>query len=440
MPFFLFLSGSGAFSQVTLMDVPKVPSDDFSESAEVRVQIAEAWLEKEIDAVLLSHPGEYRNRAGQTFVVSAQREADTGFAAISVVPVEKKGVQGTWTLYRRLSDGMPDHIRIYPLPDPSIFINIRPNGDKPEKGKTLLELNIYGAWACRDIPLGVPFIRMYTNTFESIVALTPRLVPWYLLSPDSLRYAEVESAVAVIRDQLSTLVFLDDGAFNEKGVPVHIKDGSPQTRDEIFKALAQGQNSGNIVGGVNCSGFAKWIVDGIIRPVAGSRMKIDPLKTQTASPENHFTDPFRENNDLFFALDWTRNLAAAVVSLTEKQTVLSDAAGINITSLPFTGIDRYEMNVGYRTESILPLLYYLSVNETGHFYLGAVSDVSGELFLRAYHHVVAFFPYFDQNGQFQVVVFESAVETPVWDFINANRGSYINLVRLRLPEAGHFKP
>lgn len=428
-----FLSG-------TAYAAPMIPSDDYIESDEVRLGIKNTWLEAELNTLLMLKSELRSDRYGRQFSVTQQKDPSGTLVAIEIAPIETVGARGKWVLYRRLLDGVSDHVRIYPVSDPGVFIELRSDNDNPERGKTLLGMSVYGAWACRDIPLGIPFIRIFTSSFASIVSMTSLLVPWNFLDSDSLCYREVISASAIVREGLKSLVYLEDGAFNEKGEPVMILDGSPQNPAELLKALAPGQNPKDVVGGVNCSGFAKWIIDGIVRPRAGSQLFINSLKTQTSSPDTLFTEPYRENRDLFFALDWTRHLASAVVTLNLKKTILPDFSGIDVTDIMLTGIHRYEKNVGYRTEELLPILYYLAIRESGNMYLGAISRERGMPLLRQYHHIAAFFPYFDETGQFQVDVYESAVQTPVDTFLLNNTGSYIHLVRVKLPEVLYFQP
>lgn len=430
---FLFLTGT-AFS------APTIPSDDYIESDEVRFGIKTTWLEAELNTLLMLKSELWSDSYGRQFSVSQQKDPSATLVAIEIVPMETVGSRGKWVLYRRLLDGVSERVRIYPVSDPRVFIELRSDGDYPERGKTLLGMSVYGAWACRDIPLGIPFIRTFTSSFASIVSMTPLLVPWTFLDGDSVRYREVISASVIVREGLKSLVYLEDGAFNEKGEPVMILDGSPQKPAELLKALSLGQNPKDVVGGVNCSGFAKWIIDGIVRPRAGSQLFINPLKTQTSSPDTLFTEPYRENRDLFFALDWTRHLASAVVTLNLKKTTLPDFAGIDVTDILLTGVHHYERNVGYRTEELLPILYYLAIRESGNMYLGAISRERGMPLLRQYHHIAAFFPYFDETGQFQVDVYESVVQTPVDAFLVNNTGSYIHLVRVKLPEGPYFQP
>jgi hypothetical protein len=434
---FSLLLGIAASGLLTALEVP---SADFQDSADIRSGLVNTWLAGDIDPVKLRNSAVYVDRFSYGFKVSQQRDAKADLLAITVSPSDKKGVQGDWVLYRKIADGLPDHIRIYPVFDSSIYIDIRSEGSNPQKGRCLLDLVIYGTYAARNIPLGLSFTSLYTARFESIVALTSSTVDWSLLDPDLRMYGNIASAAAVIRNGLKTLVYLDDGAFDEKGQPVYIKDGMPQESSKVLEAMAKGQNPSEIIGGVNCSGFAKWIVDGIVRPVVGENIHIEPLKAATVVRNSEVAELNRKTRDLNFALDWTRHLASAALSAETRKTIKPDVSGFDVSLEPFSDSCLYVKDIGYRTREILPLLYYLAVKEPGNFYLGAISDEAGVPAMRQYHHIAAFFPSFDADGHFSVAIFESAVETPVSAFFKATDESNINLVRIRIPEAAYFKP
>lgn len=417
-----------------------VPSPEFSDSATVRSSILESWLTEEIDPLRRLKAAELADRHGYVFDVTQKKNKSGDMLDITVSPRERSGVQGDWVLSRRLLDGMCDHISIYPVADENIRVDIRSDGTNPEKGRSRLDLVIYGTFAVRDVIVGVPLFTLYTTSFSDIVALTEKTVPWNMVAPDISRYVDIESMILEIREKLPTLVYLDDGAFDEDYKPVLIETGAGQDPKKVLEAIPLGQKPLLVIGGVNCSGFAKWIVDGIIRSEAGQGTFIAPLKGSTDSPETHFTEPVRESRDLFFALDWTRNLASAAASLWGGKTVRPDASGVNVTVDTFSGMTPFVKNVGYKVSELYPLLYRLAIQEPGHFYLGAISRERGDPLMRQYHHVVAFFPRFDREGQFTVAVFESVVETQCGDFIAKNSDAFVYLVRIRAPEAAYFEP
>ncbi len=416
------------------------PPEGFLETAEVRENLFADWLSTGHSPLISLASDETTDRYGRVFTVRRKRDEASGHLAVSIQAAGAKGVQGRWVLYRSFSNNLPREIRLYPLDNPAVWVSLFPGDSGPESGKSRLDLMLYGSSVVSGVPVGVPLIRLYTMSFQDIMLMTRALVPWEVLEfyPDD--YESLRSAVEIIRDRLSSLVYLDDGAFDHDGRPVYIRDGSLQDPAEVLTALAPGQNPENIAGGVNCSGFAKWVIDGIVYPEAGSRLFIEPLKKPTDSPETHFTEPYRESRDVFFALDWTRQLASAVVSLGGRGTVLPAESGVDITADPFPGIARYVPGVGYQSDALKSLLYWLSIHEPGHMYLAAISRERGDPPLRQYHHIAVLLPYFTEDGQFTVTVFESAMETPFSQFVSRNKDAYIHLVRVRCPEKGRFNP
>ena len=348
---------------------------------------------------------------------------------VTVRPDGANGVQGEWRLSRPAFAGRTEEIRIFPINDENVYLSITPSLANADK--SFLSIKVYGISLAENIPLGAPIERLYTASLESIAAMTSPLTPWDIFfAGDATPYADAKGVVAAIRRSLDALYYADDAAFDEEGRPVHIEDHSPQNQAEIEAAGA--------IGGVNCSGFVKWIVDGIVRPVAGSGLFIDPLKTSTENPSTHFTEPFRETRDIFFGLDWCRNLAAAVVSLNLGRTVFPHEAGTDVTSSPFAGGNGYYKDAGYQMGDLLPLMYWLAVREPGCFYLAALSRERGDPPLRQFHHTAALFPYFDEDGAFTVAVFENGDETQIADFLKKNDDAFIHLSRVPLPQHERF--
>lgn len=451
----LFSGASGArLCAYTYRASTAFPPAGFTESADARLSAAARWLEDEVSAVSMRPSETITDRFGVPFEFSRTLSPRRDSLIVSVKPAARgaqnagkratgAAVQSEWRLYRSLSTGVGEEIRIFPVADENVFVSLFPP-DNAEK-KSVMAVEVYGLQLCKNIPLGVPFEKLYTLPLETVFRMTETTAPWYVFSHDASLYSDIISAVNAIRTSLPKLFYTDDGAFDENGTPVHIEDLSPQTPREFRRdndrdadGAEDAPDGGGVIGGVNCSGFVKWIADGIIRPAAGSGLYIEPLKTPTSNPASHFTEPYRERRDLFFGLDWCRNLAAAVVSLNAGKTVLPDESGTDVDLSVFAGGTGYHKDAGYEMKELLPLLYYLAVKEPGCFYLGALSRVRGDPPLRQYHHTAAFFPYFSPEGEFTVAVFESAAETPVSDFIRANGDAFIHLSRIRAPEAGRF--
>ncbi len=414
----------------------------FPESGEVRALVFDGWLAEELSRVLLLTPRTLTDRFGNSFTVRNEKSRDGAFLRIIVSP-DRPGpgsVRGTWVLSRRLSDGMPASISVYPVDNPNIVVTLVPEGTSPETGRSRLSLETWGRSVRSGVPVGVPLVKLYTMDVSSVVSMTRSTVPWSTLSPDPYRYVDSAAMVETIRSRMGSLVYLEDGAFDERGRPVYIRDGSPQREEDVLAAALGKRDIAGISGGVNCSGFAKWVIDGIIRPVTGSGIKIAALKGPTSFPDNRFTESYRESRDLSFALDWTRHLASAALSLASWNTVRPDTSGVDVTVEPFSGLHGHERNVGYRVADALPLLHWLALVEPGHLYLGAVSREVGEPALRTYHHVAVFIPYFDAEGRFSCAVFENAEETSITAFTDANRDAWVHLVRVRAPVSGRYAP
>jgi hypothetical protein len=238
---------------------------------------------------------------------------------------------------------------------------------------------------------------------------------------------------------------VDDGAIDENG-------------NYVFINTLLSQNSS--APGLNCSGFAKWIVDGILKPVTGELLSIAPLKQAFGNRGSSFTQPWEELRDPFFGLDWCRNLASkagavlrspAFTALEEfevrnwpfSQVIFRDNSGSSVRSYP-----GFLPDAGFSIEGIHPLLYSLAIDEPGRIYLAAVNteigapttpdNLRGTPRLRQYFHIAVLVPYFNEQGNFQVTVFESAEETSFTFFKNRYPGHFVNLTRI--PIEGTFNP
>jgi hypothetical protein len=212
--------------------------------------------------------------------------------------------------------------------------------------------------------------------------------------------------------------------------------------------------------GLNCSGFAKGVVDGLLRPLTGARLPFPPLKAPYGDRGSSFTDPFEALRDPFFGLDWTRNLASRANSLLRSpefgtlteievrnapiSSLITTTRGVS-TVRPYPG---FLLNAGFGFEGLHPLLYTLAIDEPGRIYLASVNTEMGPPAtadnprglprMRQHFHVAVLVPYFDVRGDFQVALFESAEETSFARFKSRYPGHYVNLVRI--PVEGAFNP
>ena len=353
--------------------------------------------------------------------------------------------QGSWMLTRRRDTGEPIRIGIYLRSDPNIFVQLRPSGNN----RSFLDVVLYNAFVVRSVLLPVSFERLFTMPIAEVINLAGSRFPRRYFEPNPADYAAQRQFIANVRERLPELSFADDGAINQYGQFVYIATGLPQ----------QGRP------GLNCSGFAKWLIDGILRPRTGERLTIPPLKAPFGDRGSSFTEAFEELRDPFFGLDWIRNLAS-----TAGTTLLSPAFGtleeIEVRTDSFSQIisrqgaastvisfPGFHPNSGFGLEGLQPLLYKLAINEPGRFFLAAVNDetraattlenLRGLPVMRQYFHVAAFVPYFNEYGVFRVAVFESAAETSLSGFINRYRsrhGPGVNVALVRVPLETAFDP
>jgi hypothetical protein len=341
-------------------------------------------------------------------------------------------------LTRNRTTGAGTLVRIFLRSDQRTFIQFRPFTAE----RCQMDVVIYGAYIVRSMPVAIPFDRLYTIPLNDILKLVGDKLPLRYFEPDPGVYRDTRTFISQVRQHLGSLRFANDGAINENGDFVLI--------DSLH---LQNQNTE----GLNCSGFTKWLIDGILRPVTGERLAITPLKAPFGQRGSIFTANWEERRDVFFGLDWIRNLAAEANyvlrspahSALEEFEVRRDNFSLIMSNQNRTTVTNsypgFMQESGYSIEGLLPLLYTLAIDEPYSFYLAAVNNEiatptspRGTPRLRQYFHVAALVPYFDENGVFRIVVFESAAETSFNTFRNRYPGHFINLVKI--PVSPNFDP
>ena len=431
-----------------------------SDDSSLRIRLKDTWLTETPGRVLARRsmteylPSgeriEVRATEGrEEFLILLSREMMGGRIASGNSPaVPRRGTgqfpgyaQGSWMLTRNKTTGAGTLIRIFLRSDQYTYIQFRPFGED----KCLMDAVLYGGYIVRSLPIAVPFERLYTMPLNDTIRLAGDKFPIRYFEPDPVYYKNSRIFITQVREHLDGLQFADDGAIDENG-------------NYVFIETLQSQNP--LSAGLNCSGFTKWLIDGILRPVTGARLSIPPLKAPFGERGSSFTVNWEERRDPYFGLDWIRNLAA-------------EANG-NLRSDPYRALEEFEVHsdnfslimvnenrifvtqsypgfmeeAGYGIEGLHPLLYTLAVDEPFSFYLAAVNteigapvtpeNQRGAPRLRQYFHVAALVPYFDEYGVFRVVVFESAAETSFNAFRNRYPGHFVNLVQI--PVVTAFDP
>jgi hypothetical protein len=425
---------------LSALDAPlrHIPDD-----SSLRISLKDSWF-TEVPAVVLNKtpllqtlPGGGRvearaEAAGEEFMIILARELAGAFPGWA---------QGSWTLTRRRDDGSPVRIRVFPQTDFNNYVQFRPFS----KDRCVMDVVIYNSYIVNSLPLPLPFERLYTLPLEEILGMAGDKFPRRYFEPQPDAYRDVRSFIAAVRNRIGEIRFRDDGAMDENGRYVFIDTLAPQSGDP----------------GLNCSGFAKWMTDGILRPLTGERLPLGPLKAPFGERGSGFTEPWEELRDPFFGLDWTRNLASAA-NKTLRAPAFGDPAEIEVRDAPFSAVIRrdkqgaslrpfpgYLPDTGFSIEGIHPLLYTLAIDEPGRIYLASVNselgapvtadNLRGLPRMRQHFHVAVLIPYFTSYGNFRVALFESAEETQFNAFKTRYPPDYyVNLVRI--PVETSFDP
>lgn len=433
-----------------------LPVSRISDDSLLRIRHRDAWMietparvlsqRTRIDTLETGERVQISTMEGrEEFMVLFSRELTRGRVAGTTQVVERRATgqfpgwaQGSWMLARRKDTGAGTLIRIFLRSDQNTHIQFRPLNTE----KSQMDVLLYGGYIARSIPVPVPFERLYTMQLNDVLRLVENKFPLRYFEPDIASYRDTRNFITQVRAHLGGLRYADDGAIDENGNYVLINN-------------LQSQNPATA--GLNCSGFVKWLIDGLLRPVSGQRLSIAPLKEPFGQRGSSFTENWEERRDVFFGLDWIRNLAAEANrvlrspahSVLEEFEVRRDNFSlirVNQNRVFVTqSYPGFMREAGYGIEGLHPLLYTLAIDEPFSFYLAAVSnEIStptsprGTPRLRQYYHVAALMPYFDELGNFQIAVFESAAETSFNAFRNRYPGHFVSLVKI--PVRARFDP
>ncbi len=325
--------------------------------------------------------------------------------------------RGNYIIKRSLRDGSFIQAKVFLRKEKGSFIRLFPDGDRTRMNLTLLGYNLYN-----DVVLPIPFDKLLTEDFSTIERCSSMIVDWNFVLYRGLKGEDsrVSRVAERIAECLPKLGDADDGAMNEKGEFVYIRNGEPQ----------KGQR------GFNCSGFAKWVIDGFYYPITGHLLPIDILKKRDLRYRgNRWSKRYEKERDPYFGLDWSRNLACALLSARQKINV-RDPEVVDVRDSKYIP---YIEDVGYPVKDLKFLLFYLAYKYPGYFYIGAVNANSPDtLALRQYFHIILFFPYFDSEGKFRVRVMERERETSVESVKRRYPQDYIHLVKVEA--IGKFQP
>jgi hypothetical protein len=229
----------------------------------------------------------------------------------------------------------------------------------------------------------------------------------------------VETLAGKISAFLPGLRDVDDGAIESDGRFVFISSLREQPRP----------------GGLNCSGFVKWVIDGFVYPLLGRNTSVAEAKRVDEGSRGSSLSQSLASLDPYFGLNWTRNLAGM---LDQAQRPDHRRQGVGAFDVTSTESVPYIQDVGYPTDQLSLLMYRLAMDHPGEFYLGSVNDATGPGGLRQHFHTLVLLPYFDGTGSFRVRVFERIRETDLGGLATRYPAAHVHLVRVRAE--GVFSP
>ena len=438
----LFVAVSSlSFAEYNRMGVP--------DSAEIRRKIAQEWFYPSLKN-LKGRAGEvHANSIGQKFQVRLEEAADTFSVVIAPEVTLSYSVvtdggnsrtsvsefsadsPGSWILTRDSRTGKPLRLRLYFVQDGDVYIQF--STDAYGGKKTLADYVIGGCYAARNVPVGISFDSLYTASFNKILTVTEKSLPWHYADIHSAQYENKLLMMRRIRRVLPNVVYAQDSAYDEEANPVSISDGKERKVDGYEKVE------------VDSNGFTKWIVDGLVYPISGSGTLIQPLLRSTVSLSPLSAAGVRSTGEyLNFSLDWTRNLAAARLSTQTRKKYLYEESGVDVKVEPFSaeitagGISKvsgYLSNTGYNAKYLSQILYVLAVTEPSYFYLAAIRTSTPaanprQTEIHKFDDSAVIFPYFDKDGRFACSVFEEGKELSLGAFLAKHGECYIHLSRV----------
>jgi hypothetical protein len=320
--------------------------------------------------------------------------------------------RGNYILKRELASGRFVQIKIFYRSDPGCFLRLFPQGRRSS-----MDVYLFGIEVARGVLLPVEFTELLTIPFAKVVELSRSTVHWRSLlyrrfgPADDLVFTQVEK----IRRLLPGLPDRDDGALDASGRYVFIENVGPQDGS----------------GGLNCSGFAKWISDGFYYGLTGRYLAVEPLKEKHLEYRgNRWSLRFEDERDPYFGLDWSRNLA---VSLWRAQGYPNPGPeDFDVRRVEYLD---YREDVGFPVDKLKLLMFLEASANPGHFYIGSLNrEYGSEPVLRQHFHMIVLFPYFTPSGVLRVAVFDRNREVTLEGTAERYAGAYIHLVRLPLGE------
>ena len=442
------------------------------DSTSLRRTIQNSWLKAPVKEVMAKQSVIMQDQAGDTFQVRAEQEGNSlvvtvcpqSFIQVNIISGDSIETEtrasfsryscGSWMLYRNISSGKAEKVVILFTENPDVYLQIRPDGNK-----TVADLIVFGSYLSRSVPVAIQYDAIYTTSFQTLLNMTQRSMDWKAATSIPGQYDEVKTMIGAIRSALPSMEYKEDVAYNEIGEPYYITKGIPYLPEPEDQALnywrlsepeAVDNNGKTLV--VSAPGFVKWVIDGIITAQGGKGTRISDLIQPTVKFEPYSkAGVISQGWNLTLNLDWDRHLAEKALtarSVKNKYTYIT--GGVDVTDRFFVSeitsdsrvvsASSYVPNVGYKVESLKPLLYVLANREPGWFFLGAIRHTSKTKVDEAvFDGNAVFFPYITDKGKFACSVFQNGTEISLEKFMENNAGASVHLERVKASSYLNFQ-
>lgn len=419
------------------------------DSAEIRSELVEEWFEAPLSVVRNYKSRVYYNFNGDVFQVRLE-ESDS-FYSIIVSPKTNIQVEiysdtgktteeqisypfdaaGSFVLIKDKKTDEPLRIRYYFLKNSEVFIQFTPNGKMG-----LTDLVIFGGYAAKGISTGIPFEKFYTTSFEEVMNYTKSKIPWNYVTIAIERYDSVRQMAAVIREALPEIVYCENAMYDEDGNLVNVLTGKPLTIEDYDDSKIY----------LSSAGFLKWVADGLVEPITGGQLRREALLTETVKvKETGYQGVLSQSYNLFFGLNWVRNLASAVVSVYTGSKYLYFESGVDVTIQPFAtemannktaNSVTFVSDSGYAVDGLKTLFYVLGATEPETFYFGSIRQTDRTVTpeVKAFNECVIFMPYFETNGAFSCFVFMNGQEMTLEQFCHRYGNEFVYLTKVKSSE------
>ena len=332
--------------------------------------------------------------------------------------------RGNWIIKKDLLTGAFIQAKIFLQDDEESFVRLFPTAD----GRSRLDVHLYGRRIGDDVLIPVPFDQLVLSSFARLVSLTDLSIDWDIIfpDPDNFGYRVVQNFVSLLRPYADRIVEVPDAAVDRGGRNVRIEDSEPI---EVGTPLSRGGVLKAGEAGLNCSGYVKWVADGLYSSWTDSPGSLRLALKDLREPSSRFNrNPWSDSRsavgkdareelesllrDPRFGLDWNRNLARKIEEARLGRSISADEWN-QLDSGELAGIP-YRQDLGYNLDDLDSVLYQLASRRPGSVYFAAVNsrfvpeptpEDPDPLALHQYWHVSVLAPWFD-NGGFHVAVLD----------------------------------